>query len=203
MKIHQYITGIVLFTALIVGAVCLLQNRRLKSLKEENGKLNQNVEALLYGAKQYKTKDSLSAARISALELKLSDWEETHEEDLNTIKSLNLKNRDLKTIVDTQSETIIRLSTQMKDTIIWHDTVQVQGKYFSVRNPWYDFDGIVENDMFRGDIAIRDSLICVESVKYKRFLFFKTKKVKSRTMDVVSKNPYTTILDVGFISIAE
>ena len=202
-QIQNYVTGMLIVLLLVIGAVAYLQHGSITRLRSKNDTLNQNVESLLYGAKQYRTKDSLSAAKIAALELSLSDWKDTHEKDLQTIKSLNLKNRDLKDIVDTQSETIIRLSAELKDTVIWHDTIKVEGKYFTIGDEWYDFNGIVEGNTFTGDIAIRDSLLFVESVKYKRILFFKTKRIKSRTMDVVSRNPYTTILDVEFVTIAE
>ena len=53
-------------------------------------------------------------------------------------------------------------------------------------------------------ISNRESLKIVETVKYKRFLGFlwKTNKVKSRQVDVVSQNPATSIVNVDYISIS-
>ena len=54
---------------------------------------------------------------------------------------------------------------------------------------------------FSGTLEVRDSLLVVETVQRKRFLGFlwKTKRVKSREIDVVSKNPYTDIVGVESI----
>jgi hypothetical protein len=45
--------------------------------------------------------------------------------------------------------------------------------------------------------------LIVETVQYKRFWGFlwKTKKIKNREIDVVSKNPATKILGVEFVTI--
>ena len=56
-----------------------------------------------------------------------------------------------------------------------------------------------------GTLSTRSSLKIVETVKYKRFLGFlwKTNKVKSRKVDVVSLNPNETIEDIDFVIIEE
>ena len=57
--------------------------------------------------------------------------------------------------------------------------------------------------MFSGKIITRDSLLITESVQYKRFLNFlwKTKRIKKREFDIVSKNPYTKITGFEVITI--
>ena len=61
----------------------------------------------------------------------------------------------------------------------------------------------MQNKTFEGRLEVRDSLIIVESVKYKRFLGFlwKTNKVKNRQIDVVSKNPHTKIVGTELVVI--
>ena len=68
---------------------------------------------------------------------------------------------------------------------------------------WFDFDGILTHDEFTGTLSNRDSLVVAESVKYRRFLGFlwKTKRVKDRRVDVVSKNPHTSIMGVEYVVI--
>ena len=56
---------------------------------------------------------------------------------------------------------------------------------------------------FTGTFVNRDSVLIVATVQYKRFLNFlwKTKKVKNREIDIISKNPHTKIMGVEYIEI--
>ena len=79
-------------------------------------------------------------------------------------------------------------------------------KCFNYKSKWTDVVGCVDlkRDTVELQISNRESLKIVETVKYKRFLGFlwKTNKVKSRQVDVVSQNPATSIVNVDYISIS-
>ena len=47
----------------------------------------------------------------------------------------------------------------------------------------------------------RDELVLTETVRYKKFLFWKTRKILDREMEAVSKNPHTTITGLEHIII--
>jgi hypothetical protein len=92
---------------------------------------------------------------------------------------------------------------RLRDTTIHtHDTIE-QVKVVEVEKPYYQVKAVVVRDTINIDVKTRDSLLIVETIKYKRFLGFlwKTKRIKSRNVDVVSKNPATTIEDVQWITI--
>ena len=108
-------------------------------------------------------------------------------------------------VTTTQMETINELRATVRDSIVYlpGDTVTTVLRCIEYSDKWVDFDGCIKNNTFSGKIITRDSLLITEPVQYKRFLNFlwKTKKIKNRQIDVVSKNPATKILGVEFVTI--
>lgn len=190
-----------LFAALLVYMG--FQQNAIGNLRSERDKYRHNTESLLTDVEQYKTKDSLNAAKVGALELTIKEYEKFRAEDAELIRTLKVKNRDLKAITTTQSETIIQLSSVPRDTVIIRDSVQVPAVSVCCGDDWYDFTGVLTENEFTGNVHVRDSLIVAETVQYKRFWGFlwKTKKIKNREMDVVSRNPHTIIMGVDYVTI--
>lgn len=189
--------------ALVVAilSVITIQGRRIADLRTERDKYRSNSEILFGEAEKYRTADSLNAARVEALELSVKEYERFRAQDAQLIKSLSMKNRDLASVNKTQSQTILALQAIPKDTIIIRDSVPVPAVALHCGDAWYDFDGLLTDDSFTGTLESRDSLVLVESVRYKRFLGFlwKTRRVRDRRLDCLSKNPHTEILDLEHI----
>lgn len=197
-----------LILAAIIMAVAVafwVQQSRIKSLTAERDKYRSNTETLLQDVRTYQTKDSLNAAKVGNLELKLSEYKKYRADDAALIKSLQTKNRDLQRVTTAQMETINELRANVRDSIVYlpGDTVTTVLRCIEYSDKWVDFDGCIINNTFSGKIITRDSLLITESVQYKRWLGFlwKTNKIKNRQIDVVSKNPATKILGVEFITI--
>lgn len=192
-------------TVLVVlaGLVISIQYKRIKTVSFERDKYARNTESLLSDVRRYQVRDSLHAANVEALELNLKEFERFRAEDAALIKQLKAKNRDLTAALSTQSQTIIEMSSMAKDTIVIRDTVKLPALALHCGDEWYDFDGVLVGREFSGNVIMRDSLLIAETVQYKRFLGFlwKTKEIKNRTMDVVSKNPHTVIQDCELITI--
>lgn len=197
----------VLGAAIVLVAVFSLiwTDKTIDELKAECDRYRKNTEFLLSDVELYRTKDSLSAARVESLELTVKEYERFRAEDAVLIKSLQKKNRDLASVNKTQSETIIALSSVPKDTvIITKDSIITPAVKVHCGDTWYDFDGLLTKELFTGTLRNRDSLVVAETVKHKRFLGFlwKTKQVKNRQVDVISKNPHTEILGVEHVTIS-
>lgn len=197
-----------LILAAIIMAVAVafwVQQSRIKSLTAERDKYRSNTETLLQDVRTYQTKDSLNAAKVGNLELKLSEYKKYRADDAALIKSLQTKNRDLQRVTTAQMETINELRANVRDSIVYlpGDTVTTVLRCIKYADKWVDFDGCIINNTFSGKIITRDSLLIAETVQYKRWLGFlwKTKKIKNREIDVVSKNPATRILGVEFVTI--
>lgn len=188
-----------------VAAAFWAQHVKIKRLTEKRDRYQSNTEILLQDVKTYQTKDSLNAIKVGNLELSLAEYKKYRADDLALIKTLQAKNRDLERVTTTQMETINELRATVRDSVVYlpGDTVTTVLRCIEYSDKWVDFDGCIINNTFSGKIITRDSLLITETVQYKRWLGFlwKTKKIKNRQIDVVSKNPATKILGVEFVTI--
>lgn len=203
MKKYLIIAAIALAVAAVV--TIWVQRSRINTLTGERDKYRTNTETLLQEVSRYQTKDSLNAAKVGVLELKLSEFEKYRASDAELIKTLQTKNRELEAVTTAQMETITKLRGTVRDSIIYlpGDTVTTVLRCVDYCDKWVDFDGCIVNNTFSGKIVTRDSLLITESVQYKRFLNFlwKTKRIKNREFDIVSKNPHTKITGFEVITI--
>lgn len=204
MKKYLIIAAIALAVAAVV--TIWVQRSRINTLTGERDKYRTNTETLLQEVSRYQTKDSLNAAKVGVLELKLSEFEKYRASDAELIKTLQTKNRDLERVTTTQMETINELRATVRDSVVYlpGDTVTTVLRCVDIVEPYFELHGCATPDgQFTGTNINRDSLLIVETVQYKRWLGFlwKTKKIKNRQIDVVSKNPATKILGVEFVTI--
>lgn len=203
MKKYLIIAAIALAVAAVV--TIWVQRSRINQLTGERDKYRTNTETLLQDVETYKTKDSLNAAKVGVLELKLSEFERYRASDAELIKTLQTKNRELERVTTTQMETINELRATVRDSVVYlpGDTVTTVLRCIEYSDKWVDFDGCIKNNTFSGKIITRDSLLITETVQYKRWLGFlwKTKRIKNREFDIVSKNPHTKITGFEVITI--
>lgn len=189
--------------AALVAILCCLTWQRwtIRNLRVERDKYLHNTETLLSDVETFKVRDSLSAARVQALELSVKEFERFRAQDAALIRELKAKNRDLAAVNKTQSQTIINLQAVPRDTIVIRDSVKIPAVAVHAGDAWYDFDGVLTETDFTGTLKNRDSLLVAESVRYKRFLGFlwRTNKVKDRRVDVVSYNPHSEIIGVEYV----
>lgn len=204
MKKYLIIAAIAL--AVVAFVTIWAQRSRINHLTVERDKYRTNTETLLQDVSRYQTKDSLNAAKIGNLELKLSEYRKYRTDDAALIKSLQTKNRDLQRVTTAQMETINELRATVRDSVVYlpGDTVTTVLRCVDIVEPWFELHGCATPDgQFTGTHINRDSLLIAETVQYKRWLGFlwKTNKIKNRQIDVVSKNPATKILGVEFVTI--
>lgn len=192
---------------MVVAAVATIwvQRTKIEKLTDERNRYRGNTETLLQDVETYKTKDSLNAAKVGVLELKLSEFEKYRASDAELIKTLQTKNRELEAVTTAQMETITKLRGTVRDSIVYlpGDTVATVVRCIEYSDKWVDFDGCIINNTFSGKIITRDSLLITETVQYKRWLGFlwKTKRIKNREFDIVSKNPNSKITGFEVITI--
>ena len=204
MKKYLIIAAIALAVAAVV--TIWVQRSRINQLTGERDKYRTNTETLLQDVSRYQTKDSLNAAKVGVLELKLSEFEKYRASDAELIKTLQTNNRELERVTTTQMETINELRATVRDSVVYlpGDTVTTILRCVDIVEPWFELHGCATPDgQFTGTHINRDSLLIVETVQYKRWLGFlwKTKKIKNREIDVISRNPHTKIMGVEYIEI--
>ena len=204
MKKYIWI-GIAVLVFVLV-AVLDVQCRRIRALSSERDRYKTNTEVLVSDAKQYKVNDSLNAARIASLTFTIREFEKFRAEDAALIQSLKSKNRDLQGVVKNQTAQIYELSASVRDTVVLvRDSIVIPAQSVRCGDEWYSFEGILSEGNFSGKMETRDDILVAETVKYKRFLGFlwKTKKIKDRRIDVVSRNPHSKITDVEHVRFVE
>lgn len=184
----------------------------ISNLKKENKRLESNQEILLSEkevimakSQAYKVSDSLNAAKVTELQLTLAEYKRFREDDLKLIEQLKINKKELQSVISSQAETILDLYARARDTIIINEEVPDTIKYFNYKSKWTDVNGYVSlnTNNVNLKIANRESLKIIETAEYKRFLGFlwRTKKIKSRHVDVISENPATSIINVDYTSI--
>lgn len=196
------------YGAAVVAAVALLiavltavdlrsENRRLRSNQEL---LMQDREEALAQMRRYKVSDSLNAMSASQLRFTLAEYKRYRATDLALVNELKSRKDDLERVVATQLSAIEDLRALLRDTVTPSgDTVRC----FDYVSEWTDVRGCLSGDTVSLEMEHRESLKVVETVQRKRFLGFlwKTNKVKSRRVDVVSSNPHTTVVGVDYVGI--
>lgn len=195
---------LILAAVAIVAALAVIwADWKINRLTAERDRYAGNTAALLSDVERYRVRDSLNAARVQSLELTVKEYERFRADDAVLIKQLKQRNRDLAAVNKTQSQTIIDLRAVPRDTVIIRDSVRVPAVAVHCGDAWFDFDGLLSENEFTGKLEHRDSLLLVESVKYRRFLGFlwKTKKIEDRQLDCVSKSPHNSILGLEYIVI--
>lgn len=194
--------------AMVVAAVATIwvQRTKIEKLTDERNRYRGNTETLLQDVETYKTKDSLNAAKVGVLELKLSEFEKYRASDAELIKTLQTKNRELEAVTTAQMETITQLRGTVRDSIVYlpGDTTTTVLKCVDISDPWFSLNGCTTPDgTFTGTFINRDSILIAQTIEYKRFLNFlwKTKKIKNVDFRIVSRNPYTKILGFEVVTI--
>ena len=180
--------------------VIVLQGVSVSRIKSERNRYKENTRTLLVDVNTYKVRDSLNAAKAQDLSLKLSELKKYRQEDAKLIADLGVKLRNLQAVASLGTETRTEFVTKIvRDTIFKAINDTNKAAIIDYEDKWLTFKGRLENGQFRGNIISRDSLLIAENVRYKRFLFWRTKRIKSRDFRVVSKNPHTKIVDCEHI----
>lgn len=193
------ITLIGIICALVIFIVIMFKQNNI--ISQDRDLYKRNMNSALIECVEWKTKDSLSAAKNATLNLKISELEKYRIDDINQINQLKKKNEELNNLIKNSSKTEIKIITQLKDTVIYKDTV----KYFNWNDNWTSVKGLIQKDTVDLNISNSDSLVISVATKYKRFLGFlwKTKKIKDQNVYVVSKNPHTTITNIEYYGISK
>jgi hypothetical protein len=194
------ILAIIIFILSVAFTVKYIGN-----LQRENKRLTNNQTVLLDSMQTYKVADSLNVAKINVLELSLSDYKRYREEDAALIKKLKADKLSAATSINTTTTTDIK--APVKDSIIYKDRVVPIDtvKQINYDSKWTSVHGYLANDTINLNIVNREELLVAESFVKKRFIGIKLPiwlfGYKTKSVDVVSKNPNTEIKNLEYIQI--
>lgn len=158
-----------------------------------------NISVSMDSLHKYKVADSLNAIHISNIELSLKQYKQLRADNAKLIKQL--KADKLTTVVN--PETIIRykIKTQLKDSIIYRDTV----KAISYHDSWNSVTGYFTKDSANLNILSKDELLITKSIERKRFLGIKLSPkwfgYRNLQLNIVSKNPNCAISNIEYVEL--
>lgn len=198
----------VLILAGVILALCALvslQQKRISAIKLERDIQLHNKDVLLGDANyRYRVLDSLNAISARELILTRRDFEAYRSETAAVIEALEIDMKKLESITAIQSQTIYELRNLPVKTVT--DTLYMPGmeiELIEYSDKWIDLDVRLYADRTADiDVTSRESLICTEWIKRKKFLWFRY-GAKERRQEIVSLNPHTEIVKSEFITIRE
>lgn len=198
----------VIIVAAMIAAIVLL-GRGYRSAMLNVQRLQANQIVLLSDIDRYKLSDSLNAAQAASVRLTLSEYKKLYADECETVKKLKSDLKGLQSTVNAQTETIRELKAAMKPVVV-HDTITMvidTLQCFEYSDKWLDVSGCLADDTLSLHVSSRDELLAVESLQRKRFLGIplpiKWFGYKTRSVDVVSMNPNTTIKDITYKTIEQ
>ena len=148
---------------------------------------------------KYKVADSLNAIHISNIELSLKQYKRLRADDAKLIK--RLKADKLTAVVNPETVIKYKIKTQLKDSIIYRDTV----KAISYHDSWNLVTGYFTKDSANLNIQSKDELLITKSIERKRFLGIKLNPkwfgYRKLQLNIVSKNPNCTISNIEYIEL--
>ncbi len=194
----------VIIGVIVLCAIIAVQHTTIKRVKNERNLYRVNTHVLLSENELYRTKDSLNVVSIGQLQLTLKEYKKYRANDAVLIGTLKADNRRLKNITTAQTQTIYHLQGIVKDSIVYVDRHIIDTlQCVEISNMWFSLDGCMNRQKkFVGQFVSRDSLLYVEHIRPKRFLFFKW-GIKERKQEIVSRNPHTIIMNAEFITIRD
>lgn len=196
MKIlNKYLVAAIV--ALLIALAGYGVSLYIANLKNKISLLEKNQSTLLNSVQHYIVQDSLNVSKVSALTLSLEEYKKYRAEDQALIKKLKA-DKPVSTIT-TNTETTTDIRTEIKDSIVYLDTL----KTIDYHSKWTDVKGFIKADSAILTVKNREELLIHESIRRKKFLFFKLPVklfgYKSEEIDVLSKNPNTRIEHVEWI----
>ena len=185
------------YTILIIASVFMIG--KVRSLKKERDRLENNQTALLSDVEYYKTESGKNAASVQKLELTNSEQEKHCIDLTQTVKDLGIKVKRLQSASTTVTKTEVEIQTVVHDSIVYRDRPVIL-KTINWKDPWIKLDGILDGEDFSAKIQSIDTLNHIAHRVPKKFLFFRfgTKAVR---LEVVNKNPHSQIVYTEYIEL--
>lgn len=172
----------------------------LKRYKAENAVYRANQASLLGKVTYYQTESGKNAASVQKLTLSYDELKEHYDLVCRTAEELNIKVKRLESTSTTATKTEIKVITQVRDSIVYRDSVVGKVIAFDWRDAWTDVEGVIDGKKLALEIASRDTLVQLVHRIPKQWWFFKW-GCKAIRQEIVSTNPHTEIVYSEYIEL--
>ena len=177
---------VILAAAILVVTIGIISKLidTIQEQREEIGRLDRNVSALVSNEVSYTTRLGDAAQQKKALELSQKELKTVNADLHKEISALRVRLKDAKSATKVVTKTVIEEKVRV-DTI--NNVVVAEYK-----DDWNTIRSEQRGDSAKLSYAGKDTIIGVISVQRKRFLFFRY-GIKSVSYDISNKNPNTKI----------
>ncbi len=187
---------------LLIAAFAIIVGLRssLHKTREERDRYRANQAALLSDVEHYKTESGKNAASVQKLTLTYDELKKNYDDVVATAKELNIKVKRMQSVSTTATETRVNVVTQVRDSIIFRDSITQSIKIFRWNDPWVSIFGELNKDSVGIDVQSRDTIVQIVHRIPHKFWFIKwgTKAIRQ---EIVSKNPHTNIVYTDYIEL--
>ena len=172
----------------------------LRKARAEKERLEANQTALLSQVEYYTTKNGKSAADVRKLTLTVDELKQYNATLKKTADDLGIKLKRVQSASTTGVRTEVKFITQVRDSIVYRDSIIVPVKAFTWRDPWTDVQGVIERDSVDLSVQSVDTLTTIVHKIPHKFWFIKW-GCKAIKQTVVSSNPHTKITYTEYIEV--
>lgn len=194
MKKVFIVTVGVLVAALIVSVVGLRKERA------EKARFKANQTALLSKVDTLTTESGKHAAEVLKLTLTANELKKSNAQLKATADELHIKLKRVQSASTSATKTEIKVVTQMRDSIVYRDSIITPIKVFSWRDAWTDINGMIEKDSVDLSVQSVDTLTTIVHKVPHKFWFIKW-GCKAIKQTVISSNPHTKITYTEYIEV--
>ena len=190
-----------LYTTIVILAALLIAHiATLRKVRAEKERLEANQTALLSQVEYWTTKSGKSAADVRKLTLTANELKQSNAALKKTADDLGIKLKRVQSASTTGVKTEVKFITQVRDSIVYRDSIIVPVKAFTWSDPWTDVTGVIERDSVDLSVSSVDTLTTIVHKIPHKFWFIKW-GCKAIKQTVVSSNPHTNITYNEYIEV--
>lgn len=191
---------IAIYIILALTAACVGLGIALRKSNSEKERLESNQTALLSQVEYWTTKNGKSAADVRKLTLTVDELKQYNATLKKTADDLGIKLKRVQSASTTGVRTEVKFITQVRDSIVYRDSIIVPVKAFTWRDPWTDVQGVIERDSVDLSVQSVDTLTTIVHKIPHKFWFIKW-GCKAIKQTVVSSNPHAKITYTEYIEV--
>lgn len=189
--------GISYFIVIIFLGILLVDRR---NITQDRDKYKENTETLLNGIKQYKLDSSRYVVENSRLRLTIDEFKEKREEDLETIKKLNLRVKQLQSV----ASQVVEVKVPVKVPIPVHvEPIETKPINVYVKDKYKTIDLTITKDSVIGDFSANAKIKQYIYADYKHKFLWWMWGLKGVKQVVICDNPHVNISYSEYLEISK
>lgn len=193
-RIIRWIPAVAMLVAIIV------LSSRVERLKQENTRLENNVEALALECDTFRTMNGRLVTECITVIAERDEMKNQFIEANKKVKELEVKLKYAQSVSTAAHHSEMHIVTEVHDTVFVENEKTERAKVFSYNDPWTSIRGEIRDSLAKIDYSSTDTISQVVYRVPKKWWFFRwgTKCVKVR---MTCSNPHNSIVYNEFIQI--